>query len=444
MVGGAPHDPTRHPGRPAARRGVAAAFVATLVVVACGGGDDATVTTPPPAPPVTEAPATTVAPTVAPTTDAPEPTPAPDTTVAVTTTEAPPAGPDPSDPSAYAEAGPYPVGVATLTLPEGSAVEVWYPAAEGTTGTVSYDVRDFTPDIIRELLTGDSQAIFTIDGARDAIAADGRFPVVLFSHGFMGMRVQSSFLTSHLASHGLVVVSPDHPSRDLENVLGGTAAEQPTSPVDELLGALELIVAEGDAPDGPFSGRIDGDRVGALGHSAGGGTVLVAASDPRVRGYVSMASGGPLTAPGQDPGPDVEFPDAPSFFLAGAVDEIVPADVRTRPAHEAAFTPSWYWEIDAAGHNAFNDFCTLGGGTGIIGLAEESGLGGFLEAQPRIRTLGEDGCIPPAAPVEQAFPIIRHGVTAWLRWLLDEDPELVGFGPEVSDAFDLAVTTSQR
>lgn len=449
MAGGTPHDPTRHPVRPAAaRHGVAAALIAALVVVACGGDDDATATTPPPVPPEADAPTTTVTPTVAPavppTTDAPEPTPAPTTTAAVTTTEAPPVGPDPSDPRAYADAGPYPVGVATLTLPEGSAAEVWYPAAEGTTGTVSYDVRDFTPDIIRELLTGNSQAIFTIDGARDAEAAEGRFPVVLFSHGFIGMRVQSSFLTSHLASHGLVVVAPDHPSRDLENVLGSTAADHPIAPVDELLGALELIVAEGDAPDGPFAGRIDGDRVGAVGHSAGGGTVLVAAGDPRVRGYVSMASGGPLTTPGQDPDVEVEYPDTPSFFLAGALDAIVPPDERTRPAHEAAPTPSWYWEIEAAGHNAFDDFCTLGGGTGIIGLAEASGLGGFLEAQPRIRILGEDGCVPPAAPVEQAFPIIRHGVTAWLRWLLDEDPELVGFGPEVSDAFDLALTISQR
>ena len=47
--------------------------------------------------------------------------------------------------STYAEPGPYPVGVTTYALDKGPAVEVWYPAVEGTTGEVTYDVRDFTP-----------------------------------------------------------------------------------------------------------------------------------------------------------------------------------------------------------------------------------------------------------------------------------------------------------
>ena len=63
-------------------------------------------------------------------------------------------------------------------------------------------------------------------GVGDAEVADGAFPVVLFSHGFTGIRVQSSFLMSHLASWGMVVVAPEHPSRDLTNVLGGTAPAQ--------------------------------------------------------------------------------------------------------------------------------------------------------------------------------------------------------------------------
>ena len=103
----------------------------------------------------------------------------------------------------------------TLALESGQKVEVWYPAVPGTTGTDTYDVRDYTPPAIKALLTGDAPAAYSYSAGRDAAFADGAFPVVLFSHGFTGIRVQSSFLTSHLASWGMVVVAPEHPSRDL-------------------------------------------------------------------------------------------------------------------------------------------------------------------------------------------------------------------------------------
>ncbi|MEO7571246.1 MAG: hypothetical protein ABIX10_02305 [Acidimicrobiales bacterium] len=338
---------------------------------------------------------------------------------------------------AYAEPGPHPVGVATLSLGKGPEVEVWYPAAEGTTGTVAYDVRDFAPPAIRDILTADIPATFEVDGARDAAAAeDGPFPVVLFSHGFTGIRVQSSFLTAHLASWGMVVVAPDHPSRDLFNVLGGTASGDRADSVDDLLQALDLITTEGTTAGSIFEGLVDPDRVAALGHSAGGGTVLGAALDERVDGYVSMASGGP-----EDP---ADFPDRPSFFLAGSTDAVVPAVDRTRPAYDDAPAPSRYWEIADVGHNGFDDFCTFGGGTGIIGIAEASGLGPVLDAQPQLRTLGEDGCVEPASPVDQAFPIIRHGVTSWLRALFGDDPGAVGLDGAVETAYDLDITVATK
>jgi dienelactone hydrolase len=334
--------------------------------------------------------------------------------------------------TAYAEAGPHPVGVTTLALPSGPAVEVWYPAVEGTQGTETYDARDFVPPAIQSILTGDAPATYTYDAGRDAEAAEGTFPVVLFSHGFAGFRLQTTYLTSHLASQGMVVVAPDHPSRDLFHVLSGQASPDPVASVDDLLGALDLVVAESEEPGNLLEGRIDAARVAALGHSAGGGTALGAALDERVEGYVSLAGGAPEDGADQ--------PARPSFFVAGAVDEIVPADERTRPAFESAPPPARYWQIEAVGHNGFTDFCTFGNGTGIIGVAEASGLGGLLDAQPRLRALGEDGCVPPAAPVEQAFPIVRHGVTAWLRWLFEEDPEPIGLDADVDGAFDLAVT----
>ncbi|MFM7253744.1 MAG: chlorophyllase/cutinase-like alpha/beta fold protein, partial [Ilumatobacteraceae bacterium] len=241
---------------------------------------------------------------------------------ATTTTPAPPTTVDPTElATAYADFGPYPVGVTTLQLAKGPKVEVWYPAVEGTGGTETYDVREFTPEVIRALLTGDASATYSYPAGRDAEVAEGTYPVVLFSHGFTGIRVQSAFLTSHLASWGMIVAAPDHPSRDLPNVLGGTASGDRNDSVDDLLQTLDLVVAEDSSPTSVLSGHVDADKVVAVGHSAGGGTIVGAAADDRVDGYVSMASGVALGS-GDSTATTVEpqvLPDKPSFFLAGSL-----------------------------------------------------------------------------------------------------------------------------
>jgi len=344
---------------------------------------------------------------------------------------------------AYVEPGPYPVGVTTLELDGGVAVEVWYPAVEGTTGQDTYDVRALVPPSVEALLTADVPATYTIDAGRDADVADGEFPLVLFSHGFTGIRQQSSFLTAHLASWGLVVAAPDHWSRDLYHVLGGALGEPAPperDPVDDLRATRDLMAGEDETAGSRFEGHVGTDEVAAVGHSAGGGTVLGFAGDEGVAGYVSLASGARLgggpDATGEEP---PTLPAAPSLFVAGRVDGVVPWDSVSQAAFEAAPAPSELWVLDGVGHNGFDDFCTFGGGTGIIGVAEASGLGGFLDAQPQFRALGEDGCVPPAVPVADTFPVIRHVVTAWVRHALGVDADPVGLGRDVADSYPVEV-----
>lgn len=348
--------------------------------------------------------------------------------------------------AAYTEQGPYPVGVTTLQLAKGPLVEVWYPAVDGTTGTETYDVRDFTPPAIQALLTGEAPATYTYAAGRDADLAEGEYPVVLFSHGYTGIRLQSTFLTSHLASWGMIVVSPEHPSRDLTNVLAATASGDRADSVDDLLQSLDLITAEGDNPASLFAGHVDVERVAAVGHSAGGGTILGAADDPRVDGYVSLASGAFLRTGTEDTtttSPPA-LPSKPSFFIAGSVDAVVPAETVTRPSYELAPSPSLLWIIDGVGHNGFDDFCTFGNGTGIIGVADASGLGPLLDAQPQLRRLGEDGCVPPAVDVNITFPVIDHAVTAWLRHLFGSDAEQMGLGVDFASEFAVPVEIAAK
>ena len=304
----------------------------------------------------------------------------------------------------YIEVGPENVGVTTLALPNGDGVEVWYPTEVVATGQVSYDVRDFVPESLKALLTAEIPASYSIDATRDADVKAGKYPVVLFSHGFSGMRLQSSFLTSHLASWGMIVISPDHAVRDLKHAFVGQTGD-PKQAVTDLFDALAATTA-----DARFTDVMDQTQIATLGHSAGGGTALMAAADDRIIGYVSMASG---SLGGSDAAAPA-MPDKPSFFIAGTLDEVVSPTEVTQVAFEKAPSPSIYWLVDGVGHNGFDDFCTFGDGKGIIGVAEASGLGPILDTQPQFRKLGSDGCLPPAVSSEIGFPIIRQAVTAWL------------------------------
>ena len=327
------------------------------------------------------------------------------TTVEATTTEPAPIAPSLTD---LAEPGAYGVGVRTI-VDESVTLEVWYPTQEDSAAE-SYDLRDFTPEIIRNLLSDDADSIFTYAATHDASPTGDVLGLVVFSHGFTGMRLQSTAITTHLASHGFVVVAPDHPSRDLFNVLGATASGDRDAPVDELLAARALVL------DDPELGSLVSEAFAAVGHSAGGGTVLSLASRGAegLLGYVSLAAGAG----------DAAMPSVPSLFIAGSLDAVVLPEA-SASAHADALSPSTFWLIDGAGHNAFDDFCRVGGGTGIIGVAEASGLGPLLDAQPQLRALGEDGCLPPALDVVLTAPVINAAITAQLlSWFDRPAPSL--------------------
>jgi predicted dienelactone hydrolase len=321
-------------------------------------------------------------------------------------------------PAALAAPGPDAVGVVTRQLPSGAEVEVWYPADESARGqTVSYSVSDFLPEAIRALVPETVDDTRSIDAARDAgAAADGPYPVVLFSHGASSFRVQSSVLAQHLASWGMVVASTDHASRDLENRLGGTAEGQPESVV-EFRALRDWLSTTAD--DEILGGVLDDGRVALAGHSAGGGTIVQMAGDDGILGYVSYASG-----------LGDEAPDVPSLFMAGELDLIVTPAERTVPAFEAAPSPSWLWSFADTGHLAFSDLCAVGAdGFTLIDLAEAAGLGDFID--DGLRRLATDGCEDPNRPVEEVWPGIHQASAGFFRWVFGEDAEPIGLEESV-------------
>jgi predicted dienelactone hydrolase len=238
--------------------------------------------------------------------------------------------------------GAFPAGVRTLHLVDRARderslpVELWYPASDAHAGRdVSPATRD-TYDLIPGLPPTWQDAL------RDATPRDGRFPLVFFSHGYGGHRRQSTFLCTHLASHGYLVAAVDHTGNTVLDVFLAVmrmlqtegAAVDVTAPLRESIVArpadvrfvLDQLL---DGGAGELGARIDAERIGMAGHSFGGWTTIMAtARDRRIRAALPLAPAGgssPLPA-----GPLIEALDfgwgreVPTLFLVADRDTLLP------------------------------------------------------------------------------------------------------------------------
>jgi predicted dienelactone hydrolase len=236
--------------------------------------------------------------------------------------------------------GRHPVGVRSADLTDVSrdrrlALEVWYPA------DATYAGRDVAEDggDRYELLPG--LPLVGQDAVRDATPAAGRFPLIAFSHGYGGHRRQSTFLCTHLASHGYVVAAVDHRGNTIRDVFEQTIAARAGKAAPDLLATLAEFIAHrpGDASwmidrvldgsAGDIASLVDAERIGVAGHSFGGWTALaVAGSDTRIRAALPLApAGGRLDLPANPLAEALDFGwrrDVPVLFVVAERDSILP------------------------------------------------------------------------------------------------------------------------
>jgi len=202
----------------------------------------------------------------------------------------------------------YPVGLRVLHLSRGPhrplPTLVLYPAAPYATVDSASD-----PSRVRH------------GSATDP--ADGRFPLVLFSHGLSGSPERYAAALTGWAAAGFVVAAPTYPytSEFTKQFRRTDIVHQP----DDARYVLDRIRRLDGTPGDPLAGHIDTDRIAAVGHSAGGYTtagLFTAGHDPRLLAGVIMAG---WIAPGAFAGPPATI-----LFLQGTSDPVVPAAVSRR------------------------------------------------------------------------------------------------------------------
>ncbi|MGB2758257.1 MAG: dienelactone hydrolase family protein, partial [Acidimicrobiia bacterium] len=245
--------------------------------------------------------------------------------------------PDTANP-AYAKQGPYTVGVTTLTLGD-RKVEVWYPAnaaaADGKTKD-TYAIKSWLTPALANILPADANPLFETNAYRDITTSkDGPFPLVLFRHGYAGYRDQSTFLTTHLASWGMVVASPDQREVGLE-FLGGVMGKPDVErdPQEVMRSTVDLVRSENDSATSVLFGVVKAGKIGVTGHSLGGFASSVFANQPDVAVYVPIAAG--VGNDGDSEAATAVAAKVPSLFMFGSIDTVVLPETTRAGFHQAA------------------------------------------------------------------------------------------------------------
>jgi predicted dienelactone hydrolase len=219
--------------------------------------------------------------------------------------------------------------------------------------------RNFPGASTRTLLTEiwypvDPGAEPSTEEQRDAPIASGRdrYPLVIYSHGFLDTRTGGTYLTQHLASYGYVVASMDYPLSNMSAPGGPTVADLPNQPVDIRFLIDQILALDGSA--GSFlSGRIDRGRIGLAGLSLGGITTFLAAfhpslGDARVRAAAPIAGGGCFFGPAF-----FRTREVPLLLVHGDLDAIVPYRENAEHAFEVAGSPKYLATIRDGTHTGF-------------------------------------------------------------------------------------------
>lgn len=128
----------------------------------------------------------------------------------------------------------------------------------------------------------------------------GALPVVLVVHGFLRNGTYMAELARTLASRGMVALVPDMPCG-----LGGC---DHAANAAQLVGLLEWAAREGGRRASPLAGRVDATRRGAVGHSWGALSSLLASAQPGALGAVVLLDPNDDRGEGAQAAPQVATP----------------------------------------------------------------------------------------------------------------------------------------
>jgi predicted dienelactone hydrolase len=278
-----------------------------------------------------------------------------------------------------------------------------------------------------------------------AVSAAGMRPLIVFSHGSGGIAIQSVHLMEQLASHGFVVVAPNHTGNSQTDASASppipsvSLAQALLDRVPDVSFVIDHMVTLSTTPGDPFFGRIDGLKIGVAGHSLGGFTALAVKSgyqgilpDARVNAIMPIAPAASAIS-------DAELGNitVPTLFMTGTLDGLLADEIHAAGVIQSS-PFNYRADVIGATHTHFANICDIANVLLSLGFGPSiwPSLGAGALVAPYY-----DTCVPPAFPIEEATRLQNLYATAFFRrHLLGEtsyDPFLttgyaVGNEPDIS------------
>jgi predicted dienelactone hydrolase len=153
---------------------------------------------------------------------------------------------------AYADTGLKLLNFPAAHQPQKIELAIMYPSIGGTS-------RPF----------GENGVFYGVPVHDYAKPVQGKYPVILMSHGWGGNFARMSWLSSGLVEKGAIVVAVNHPNSTTGDTNNNKSALNHWTRAQDLSAALDYVLK-----DPEFSGLIDTKRIYATGFSYGGWTAL--------------------------------------------------------------------------------------------------------------------------------------------------------------------------
>lgn len=154
---------------------------------------------------------------------------------------------------------------AATSYPAMSSIDVSDPQGRrDTDGWVWYPTRQQAP---QTSVLGNA-VWASVEAIRDAAPANGKYPLVLVSHGMYGNIFNQAWLARELAQRGYIVAAVNHPGSSTFDRRPEESRRLWERPAD-LSRLLDTLLADPD-----WAARINPARIAAVGHSLGGLTVM--------------------------------------------------------------------------------------------------------------------------------------------------------------------------
>lgn len=258
-------------------------------------------------------------------------------------------------------------------------------------------------------------------------------PLLVFSHGYGGINIQSIDLMEALASHGFVIASVEH-TGNAQSSMTDTFEEAAANRVPDVSFVIDVMLARNSDGQDLFHQRMDETRIGVVGHSFGGMTAVGIAAgwagadpDPRVLAIapISAVIDGDLQQDDR-PSPSAGFDEqelagihVPVMLIGGTADVSVPIANNQIAFDQMVNAPDLYKvDIIGANHTHFAGVCDIGDMLIEMGLEQDSweGMGAGDLIAPYEATCSQD-----AFPIEEATRLLNLYAVAFFKLhLMDE------------------------